>query len=288
MTSIEALLSDAANRLSSAGIVSARSDAEWLLAEVLEVSRGELAVLAVKGEECDESLVMAFRNLLSRREAREPLQHIVGRAPFLDFDVRVGPGVFIPRPETEVLAERVCAHAQSLGVAEAGLHVVDLCSGSGVLAVALARAVPYARVTAVETSEDAIDYLRSNVTQLAPAIEVHHGDAVAWAREMEPSSVDVIVANPPYIPTAEVPNDPEVAMFDPSLALYAGTDGLDVIRAITQVAQRLLRPGGLLAMEHSNLQGAAVRDTLQAAGFRTVETYRDLTDRDRFTSGYQP
>ena len=288
MTSLEVLLAEAATRLASAGIVSARSDAEWLLAEVMEVSRGELVARAVKGEECDEDVVEAYRTLLSRRETREPLQHIVGRAPFLDFEVRVGPGVFVPRPETEILAERVCSHAQSIGVSEAGLHVVDLCSGSGVLAVALARAVPYARVTAIETSEAAIEYLAKNVAQLAPAIEVHHADAVSWASEKEPSSVDVIVANPPYIPSAEVPNDPEVAMFDPSLALYAGADGLDVIRDITRVAERILRPGGLLAMEHSNLQGAAVRDILNAAGFRTVETFRDLTDRDRFTSGFKP
>ena len=288
MTSLEVLLAEAATRLASAGIVSARSDAEWLLAEVMEVSRGELVARAVKGEECDEDVVEAYRTLLSRRETREPLQHIIGKAAFLDFEVRVGPGVFVPRPETEILAERVCSHAQSIGVSEAGLHVVDLCSGSGVLAVALARAVPYARVTAIETSEAAIEYLARNVAQLAPAIEVHHADAVSWACEREPSSVDVIVANPPYIPSAEVPNDPEVAMFDPSLALYAGADGLDVIRDITRVAERILRPGGLLAMEHSNLQGAAVRDILNAAGFRTVETFRDLTDRDRFTSGFKP
>ena len=288
MTSLEVLLAEAATRLASAGIVSARSDAEWLLAEVMEVSRGELVARAVKGEECDEDVVEAYRTLLSRRETREPLQHIIGKAAFLDFEVRVGPGVFVPRPETEILAERVCSHAQSVGVSEAGLHVVDVCSGSGVLAVALARAVPYARVTAVETSEAAIEYLRRNVAQLAPAIEVHHADAVSWACEREPSSVDVIVANPPYIPSAEVPNDPEVAMFDPSLALYAGADGLDVIRDITREAERILRPGGLLAMEHSNLQGAAVRDILNAAGFRTVETFRDLTDRDRFTSGFKP
>lgn len=288
MTSVEALLSDAARRLDGVGIASARTDAEWLLASVMEVSRGELAALAVKGHACDADQAEAFETLRTRREAREPLQHIIGKAPFLDFEVRVGPGVFIPRPETEVLAERVSSHAQSLGVPETGLHLVDMCSGSGVLAIALARAVSYARVTAVETSAEAIEYLRANASTLAPSLEVHHGDAVSWGSQREPSSVDVLVANPPYIPSAEVPNDPEVAMFDPKIALYGGTDGLDVIRDITVMAQRILRPGGLLAMEHSNLQGAAVRDLLREAGFRTVETYRDLTDRERFTSGFQP
>ena len=288
MSSLEQQLNSATGRLVAAGIASARADAEWLCADLLDVSRGELAVLIAKGQDWDESLSEAFEERLRRRESREPLQHILGSAPFLDFSVSVGPGVFVPRPETEVLAERVLSHAAHLGVPDSGLHLVDMCSGSGILAIAMARAVPYASVSAIEQSGDAVTYLQKNVADLAPEVQVYHQDVVSWGALVPEGSIDLLVANPPYIPSSEVPNDPEVAHFDPPVALYSGEDGLDLIREIALIARRLLRPGAMIALEHSNLQGHAVRDTLSEAGFRTIETYRDLTDRDRFTTGFQP
>lgn len=282
------MLENATVRLESVGVPSARVDAEWLLADTLGLSRGELASLVLSGGEIESRQRELFEGRLARRETREPLQHILGRSPFLDFEVRVGPGVFIPRPETESLAERVRTHAQSLGVSEAGVNIVDLCAGSGVLAIALARAVPYATVTAVEASEHAMPYLWDNIQALAPEVTVHHSDVTTWGSSAVGASVDILVANPPYIPATEVPNDPEVAQFDPALALYSGADGLDLIREIAQIAARVLRSGALLALEHSNLQGDAVREILASVGMRTVETYRDLTDRDRFTSGFKP
>lgn len=288
MSSLEQQLSAATSRLAAAGIESARTDADWLCADLMGISRGELAALVARGQDWDESVSVAFEKRVQRRESREPLQHILGMAPFLDFSVRVGPGVFVPRTETEVLAERVVSHATHLAVPDTGLHLVDLCSGSGILAIAMQRAVPYARVSAIERSAEAIGYLEQNVAQLAPEVRVHHQDAIEWGKAVPDASIDLIVSNPPYIPLSEIPNDPEVAQFDPPLALYSGEDGLDVIREIAALARRVLRPGAMIALEHSNVQGPAVREILQGAGFRTVETYRDLTDRERFTTGYQP
>jgi peptide chain release factor 1 len=164
----------------------------------------------------------------------------------------------------------------------------DLCSGSGVLAIALARAIPHATVHALELSDEAMPYLRRNVADLAPEVQITQGSVAHWASEVETSSLDLVVSNPPYVPDAEIPNDPEVQLFDPALALYGGEDGLDVVRVIVEGAFRAVRPGGVLMLEHSNLQGAAVRDVLEGYGFRTVSTEKDLVGRDRFTQGYRP
>lgn len=286
--SLAIVLQDITARLTRAGVISPGVDAEFLLAHVVGMSRGEMLAKVHQGFELTEAQASDVEALVVRREAREPLQHLLGSAPFMSFQVRVGPGVFVPRPETESLAERAIQTASTMAVGDSGLAIVDLCSGSGVLAIALARAIPHATVQAVEVSDEALPYLTQNVEDLAPEVLITHGSLESFASGVAPASLDLIVANPPYVPDGETPNEPEVQDHDPRLALYGGEDGLDLIRVIAEAASRALRPGGVVMLEHSNLQGAAVRDVLESHGFRTVSTEQDLVGRDRFTQGYRP
>jgi release factor glutamine methyltransferase len=286
--SLAGLLADISARLTRAGVPSPQVDAEFLLAHVTGLGRGELLAKLHQGLELDTHHLSSLETLVSRREAREPLQHLLGVAGFMSFEVRVGPGVFVPRPETESLAERALQSASAMAVGEQGLRIIDLCSGSGVLAIALSRAIPHANVQALEVSDDAMPYLRENVSNLAPDVAVIHSSVESWAGGVADSSLDLVVSNPPYVPSAEIPNDPEVQLFDPALALYGGEDGLDVVRVIVEAASRALRSGGVLMLEHSNLQGNAVRDVFERHGFRTVVTEQDWVGRDRFTQGYRP
>ena len=286
--SLPALIGDITARLATAGVPSPAGDAEFVVAHVAGLSRGELLAKIQQGYELDTEKLLTLEELVARRERREPLQHLLGVAPFMSFEVRVGPGVFVPRPETESLAERAIQTASAMAVGDEGLRIVDLCAGSGVLAIALAKSIPHATVQAWEISDDALPYLRGNVEELAPEIQIELASVETWASGAAPSSVDMVVSNPPYVPDAEIPNDPEVQLFDPGLALYGGIDGLDVIRVIAEGSARALRSGGILMLEHSNLQGSAVRDVLESRGFRTVSTETDLVGRERFTWGYRP
>jgi release factor glutamine methyltransferase len=286
--SLAGVLADITARLTRAGVTSPGVDAEFLLAHVAKMGRGEVLAHVHQGFELTDGQAADLEELVLRRESREPLQHLLGVAPFMAFQVRVGPGVFVPRPETESLAERAIHTASTMAVGDSGLRIVDLCSGSGVLAIALARAIPHATVQALEISDDALPYLAHNIEDLAPEVVITHSSLESWASGVEPSSLDLIVSNPPYVPDAEIPNDPEVQNYDPRLALYGGEDGLDLIRVIAEAASRALRPGGVVMLEHSNLQGAAVREALENQGFRTVSTDQDLVGRDRFTQGYRP
>lgn len=286
--SLATVLADHTARLARAGVPSPGVDAEFLAAHVTGLSRGELVAHSHKDFELSGEQAQALEDLVARRELREPLQHLVGSAPFMSFEVAVGPGVFVPRPETESLAERAIEAATSMALGEEGLRVIDLCAGSGALAIALARAIPHARVSAVELSDAALPYLQRNIRDLAPEITLLHTSVEEWAVSVGDEEWDLIVSNPPYVPEAEVPNDPEVQKFDPPMALYAGEDGLDIVRVIVQAAARAVRRGGVLMVEHSNLQGEAVRDVFRAHDFRTVLTHQDLVGRDRFTQGYRP
>lgn len=288
MTSLAATLAEAIARLSRAGVPSPEADAELLIGGVLELSRGAIQAQSLAGRDLSDQESRVIEALVARREGREPLQHLLGVAAFMGFEVQVGPGVFVPRPETEVLAERAIAHAQTLAVGEHAPRFVDVCSGSGVLAIALARAVPYADVVAVESSAEALEYLRHNAQTLAPEIKLWHCSVAQCTTRIDPGSIDLVVANPPYVPAGETPNDPEVSRFDPPVALYGGVDGLDVVRDVVELAFSALRPGAPVFIEHSNLQGEAVRGLLDSAGFRSVSTERDLTGRDRFSVGYRP
>jgi release factor glutamine methyltransferase len=278
---VRAVIAEAARRLGEAGVESPRVDAELLLAHVLGVPRTRLVTL----DEVPDDVVARFEALLDQRADRVPLQHLTGRAPFRHLELAVGPGVFVPRPETELLAGWVL---EQLAGTSAPV-VVDLGAGSGALALAVAQEHPGARVTAVERDPGAIGWARHNAAARAAAgdtpVDVVAGDMTdpALLRELE-GSVDVIVSNPPYVPDgARVPQ--EVADHDPPLALWGGPDGLDVVRGLLVTAARLLRPGGALGIEHADQQGAALPALVRASGGWTdVADHRDLADRPRFTT----
>lgn len=230
-----------------------------------------------------------FAELVRRRADRVPLQHLVGSAGFRYIDVEVGPGVFVPRPETEVVAGIAIDRARESGDTPV---VVDLCSGSGVLALSVANEVPTARVHAVELDPDAVRWLARNAARRHEAgdnaITVHEADVAAALPDLD-GVVDVVVSNPPYVGTDEIEFvDPEVREHDPQLALVAGDDGLTVIRQVAATAMRLLRSGGWVVVEHSDRQGESAPAVLRAAGFVDVTDSNDLTGRPRVATGRRP
>ncbi len=268
------LLAKATSDLREAGVASPRTDAELLAAHALGVPRGRLLLIAdVRAEEADR-----FAGLVARRAERIPLQHLVGTAAFRHLELAVGDGVFVPRPETELLAgwgiERVTP----------GATVVDLCSGSGAIAGAVADEAEPGRVVAVERSPDALPWLRRNAARWH-GVEVVAGDVTdpALLRDLD-GTVDLVLCNPPYVPDATaVP--PEVAAHDPAEALFGGADGLDVVRPVIALAARLLRPGGQVGIEHDDVHGEAVPELLRADGrFTEVTAHTDLAGRPRYAT----
>ena len=263
--------------LTEAGVDSPDVDARALAAHLLGVDRLDL----ISPPELTDGFAGRYAELVERRRQREPLQQITGWAPFRYLELAVWPGVFVPRPETELVAEAAIEAARA-----AGAHpvVVDLCSGSGAIALALAQEVPVAAVVAVELGDEPIRAIGANAERLGLQVRVVQADATARStlRELD-ARVDVLVANPPYIPPDAVPQDPEVREHDPDLALYGGgADGLDVPRGVVASAARLLRSGGVLVMEHAEVQAAALREIVAATGvFTEVRTQVDLTGRDR-------
>lgn len=258
-------------------------DVEILAAHVLGATLGDLRMRMLRGADVAEADARALGALVARRGEREPLQHLTGEAHFRHVTLAVGPGVFTPRPETEVLVDHALAMVDASGEAPV---VVDACAGSGAVAIAVATERPAARVHAVELSDDAIAWTRRNVEALAPAVELVQGD-VAELDALLPAvvgAVDVLVSNPPYVPSAAVPRDAEVRLHDPAIALYSGDDGLDVVRALAGVGLRMVRPGGGIALEHGEEQGEGVRAVLVDAGWRDAATHPDLTGRDRVTT----
>jgi release factor glutamine methyltransferase len=274
-------------QLAAAGVVSARADAERLAGHVLGLGRGELVAAALAGRRFASQTEQAFDDLVALRAERVPLQHLTGRAPFRTLELEVGPGVFVPRPETETVAGLAIDEALTVGLASrGGPVVVDLCTGSAAIALAVAVEVPAARVVALEREPHALAWAERNVAAVAPGrVELRAGDVTALGcgvLEDLAGGVDVVVANPPYIPAGAVPLDPEVAEHDPEAALYGGgTDGLTVPRAVVATAAVLLVPGGLLVMEHGDAQGAACRALASGPTWVDVRTASDLTGRDR-------
>ncbi|MBS0025222.1 peptide chain release factor N(5)-glutamine methyltransferase [Microbacterium paraoxydans] len=283
-SSLAAVVRAAAQRLADAGVPDPLVDAELLAAHVLDRRRGEVQAAIVRGDRIDEEQQAALTRLVSRRAEREPLQHLTGVAPFRHLELAVGPGVFVPRPETETVAQ--FAIDALLNSGEAAPIAVDLGTGSGAIALAMATEVPHARVFAAELSEEAHAWAARNVAGVENLTLVLSDLADAFP-ELD-GTASVVISNPPYVPDAAVPRDPEVRLFDPALALYGGADGLDVVRVLSGRALRLLRPGGLLVIEHGELQGAAIRDLLAADGWRATATHRDLTLRDRATTAIRP
>jgi release factor glutamine methyltransferase len=279
-------------RLAEAGVDSPRTDAELIAANVHNVKRGELHTVP------DSEFDARFWADIGRRAAREPLQHIIGRAYFRYLELDVGPGVFVPRPETEVMTGWAIDRLREMDVAEP--VVVDLGTGSGAIALSIAQEVPRARVHAVEADPLARSWAERNITSYvdsytAGRVLLHAGDFVspdyrAGLHDLPglAGSVDVLVSNPPYIPLGSVV-PPEVGEYDPPAALWSGPDGLEAIRAVERVARWLLRQGGLVAVEHSDRQGAAVYWVFaEEAGWRDTRNHKDLGRRDRFVTATWP
>jgi release factor glutamine methyltransferase len=269
-------------RLAEAGVESPRADAELIAASVHQVRRGELHTVP------DSAFDARFWAEVARRAAREPLQHITGHAHFRYLDLAVGPGVFVPRPETEVMTGWAIARLREMDVAEP--VVADLGTGSGAIALAIAQEVPRARVHAVEADPLARAWAERNVASYATSAPYTAGRVMLHAGDFRDSlgdldgTVDLVISNPPYIPVGSwVP--PEVGEYDPPAALWSGADGLDAIRAVAAAAARLLRGGGLVAVEHGAQQGSAVYWLFpEESGWRDTRTNKDLAGLDRFVT----
>ncbi|GBG39797.1 peptide chain release factor N(5)-glutamine methyltransferase [Mycobacterium montefiorense] len=274
MTVLRRAIDSAAALLAEAGIDSARCDAEQLAAHVAGADRGRLTLI----ESIDDEFLVRYHDVIAARSRRVPLQHLTGTAPFGPVVLHVGPGVFIPRPETEAILE--WATAQRLSAAPV---IVDLCTGSGALAVTLARHWPAARVIGIDDSDAALEYARRNVE--GTSVELVRADVTTPG--LLPGldgRVDLIVANPPYVPDS-VSLEPEVAQHDPAHAVFGGPDGMAVIPAIVGLAGRWLRPRGLFAVEHDDTTSSRTVELLDSTGlFDDVRGRQDLTGRPRFVT----
>ncbi|OMB93967.1 protein-(glutamine-N5) methyltransferase, release factor-specific [Mycobacterium sp. NS-7484] len=274
MTRLRQAIAAATARLAAAGVASPRIDAELLAAHVIGVDRGRLLLLDDPGEQFQSD----YDDLIAARSRRIPLQHLLGTAAFGPLTLEVGPGVFIPRPETESLLE--WALAQPL---PPNPVIVDLCTGSGALALALAAAHPEARVLAVEDSPAALEFARRNAA--GTRVEVIAADVTTpgLAPELD-DRVDLLVSNPPYIPEGAV-LEPEVADHDPARALFGGPDGMSVIRPIVALGARWLRAGAACAVEHDDTTSQLTVDAFVDDGhFTAVTARRDLAGRPRFVT----
>ena len=275
MSAPRALLAAAAARLDAGGVASPEHDAAELLAHVLGTTRGRLPLL----DRVDDDAVERFDALVARRAAREPLQHLTGVAAFRHVELAVGSGVFVPRPETELLAGWAIEAAAAL---ESPV-VVDLCTGSGAIARSIADEVPHARVHAVELDPDAHAWAVRNLE--GTGVDLRHGD-MADAFDDLAGGVDVVVCNPPYIPLEAWESvAPEARDHDPHLALFSGDDGLAAMRVLERRAALLLRPGGVVGAEHADVQGASAPAVFAATGrWSEVRDHADLAGRARFTT----
>jgi len=276
---VREVLGDAARRLRAAGIASADHDARLLLAHAAGWRLGEVGL----HDGLAEGPQAAYEELVARRARREPLQHLTGRAYFRHVELEVGPGVFVPRPETEVMAGWAVERLHELAAVGREPLVVELCAGSGAIATALAQEAPSVRLHAVEVSPEAAAWAARNLA--GTGVKLHVADMAEALPDLD-GTVDLVIANPPYIPLdAYLSVPPEVRDHDPALALFSGADGLDAIRTVARVAARLLRPGGLLACEHADVQGeTAVQVLLDGGAWTAVRDHRDLADRPRFVT----
>ena len=268
------LLATAEETLREAGVPSPEHDAAELLAHVLGLTRSQLPLL----DEVAPETLARYDALVARRATREPLQHLTGEAWFRHVRLEVGPGVFTPRPETELLAGWAIEESR-----DDHLIVVDLCTGSGAIAKALADEAPGTVIHAVELDELAYQYAARNLA--GTGVDLRLGDAFTAFEDLL-GEVHVVVCNPPYVPLEAWESvAPEARDHDPHLALFSGDDGLDAIRRLAVRAAELLRPGGVLGVEHADVQGEAVPAVLTATGRWTeVRDHRDLAGRPRFTT----
>jgi release factor glutamine methyltransferase len=274
MTVLRRAIDSAAALLAEAGIDSARFDAEELAAHLTGTDRGRLSLV----ESIDDEFFRRYRDVVAARSRRVPLQHLIGTAAFGPVVVHVGPGVFIPRPETEAIFAWAAAQpfdAQPL--------IVDLCTGSGALAVALAQHLPAARVIGIDDSDVALEYARRNTE--GTAVELVRADVTTPVLLPElDGRVDLVVANPPYVPDSVV-LEPEVAQHDPPHAVFGGPDGMAVIDAVVRLAGRWLCTGGLFAVEHDDTASSQTVELVNSTGFFDyIRDRQDLTGRPRFVT----
>ena len=283
MSEIKSLLRSAKEKLAAADI--AETDAEHLFAYVLGITRMDLHN-SVKLDATLKSLgdfgviEDTFAKLISRRAAHEPLQYLTGTAYFRHLEIEVGPGVLVPRPESELLVEAVLTHIANLEQKVAGeISVIDLGAGSGALSLAIATEAPTTRVIAVEKSPEALVWLKKNVSVIAENVRVVEGDV---ADVLPGIKCDVVIANPPYVPDSQqLPRD--VAAFEPHVALFGGPTGIEIPKIFITAASRLLKSGGVLVIEHTEEQGPAIADVL-AIDFLEIALHDDLVGRPRWTS----
>jgi len=262
------------------GLDSPRLTAELLLGHVLQASRVKLYTDLDRPLEQGE--LAAYRGLIARRATGEPTHYLTGTREFYGRPFAVGPTVLVPRPETELLVEAVLQAVPR----DRDLRLLDLCTGSGCVAVTLALERPRAQVVATELSADAAGVARANAAALGATdrVDVRQGDLFGPVE----AAFDAVVANPPYVARGEIPTLPAEVRREPSVALDGGEDGLDVVRRIIDGAPRWLLPGGLLAVEIGDRQGPAVRSLLEAAGYGSVRIERDLARHDRMALGTHP
>ena len=274
--SLRDAVAGAVRALSAAGVHSAEFDAVTLAACALVTTTSEVHKLMIMGA----PVPAGFEDLVAERARRVPLQHLTGRAGFRRLELSVGPGVFVPRFETELVAGLVISHLNKAPGRRA--VVVDLCTGSGAIALAVKDEVPAARVHGVELSHLAYAWAVRNRDDLRLDVDLRLGDATGAFPELA-GVVDVVVSNPPYIPVGAIPVDPEVRDHDPQVALYGGSpDGLRIPLEVAARAAFLLRPGGLFVMEHADVQGARLQGALGASGLWTdIADHEDLNGRPR-------
>lgn len=284
---LKAAISNATSLLTEAKVSSPQVDAELLLAHVFGIERSHLTSI----KQISDEQLLVFEDLVARRANRVPLQHLTGVAYFRHLELAVGPGVFVPRPETELLVDAAIAHLKNI---PAPRTAVDLCSGSGAIALAIALEVPGTIVLAVEVSDDAVKWLAHNIVDHAAQLEavgshvyIHHGNAGdrTLLADMV-GQIDAVVTNPPYIPNDMIPRDPEARDHDPAIALFSGKDGLDVAREVVFVAADLLKPGGFFGMEHADVQGESVPALLNemTGTWKDVKDNLDYNKLPRFTT----
>lgn len=269
-----------ADYLQGKGVETGRLDAEHLLAHVLGMQRLQLYLQYERPLTPDE--LDAYRPLLKRRAGREPLQHIVGVQPFRELELRVDPSVLVPRPETEVLVDAVLEWAREAGRTD--LTALDVGTGSGAIALSLAMEGPFARVIATDVDDDALGLARENraAAELEERVDLRTGDLFQALENGE--RFDVVVSNPPYIPDGDASSlEPEVRDWEPRRALFAGADGLDVLRSLVDETHRHLEPGGLFAVEVGAGQAAAVADLIRRTErYDAPRILRDYSGRERF------
>ena len=288
LANADQLLRQAIQQLARAGIESPTADAKTLFAWAWDISVSELGSHVLRGTDVPRDVNAQYARACESRAQRVPLQHITGVAPFRYLEMHVGPGVFIPRPETELMVTYAIEHLA--GLPGDNHTAIDLCTGSGAIAIALATEVPRTHVHAVELSPDAALYTERNIERYRPTFEAHGSDVIPHLGDatefLGATSAQVVTCNPPYV-ARTVEHTPEVDS-DPDLALYGGgEDGSELPQKIIAHAPRLLAPGGLFMCEHAEYNSRTVENAFHRAGFTNVETVGDYTGRDRFTRGYR-